>query len=100
VEAAEGLISAVPPTLGQAGSAALAAVPLAPAATGTARAAGRRIRTPYIAGDPTAARKDTAEAPETGWGSAFDRTATEQDDTHVDPPSWITRPEASSARDA
>ncbi|MGW0081628.1 hypothetical protein [Streptomyces sp. NPDC003393] len=53
MEAAEGLISAVPPTLGQAGSAALAAVPLAPAATGTARAAGRR--TPYITGDSTAA---------------------------------------------
>ncbi|MEU0597283.1 rhamnogalacturonan acetylesterase [Streptomyces sp. NPDC006393] len=55
----------------QAGSAALAALPLALAATGTARAAGRRTRTLYIAGDSTAARKYTDEAPETGWGMAL-----------------------------
>ncbi|MER6921183.1 rhamnogalacturonan acetylesterase, partial [Streptomyces spiralis] len=55
----------------QVGSAALAAVPLALAATGTARAAGRRTRTLYIAGDSTAAQKYTDEAPETGWGMAL-----------------------------
>ncbi|MGV9555843.1 rhamnogalacturonan acetylesterase [Streptomyces sp. NPDC003401] len=51
-------------------SAALAAVPLAAAATGTARAAGRP-RTLYIAGDSTAAQKYADAAPETGWGMAL-----------------------------
>ncbi|GAA5019889.1 rhamnogalacturonan acetylesterase [Streptomyces siamensis] len=51
-------------------SAALAAVPLALAATGTARAAHRR-RTLYIAGDSTAAQKYADAAPETGWGTAL-----------------------------
>ncbi|MFC9286075.1 rhamnogalacturonan acetylesterase [Streptomyces sp. NPDC057052] len=51
-------------------SAALAAVPLAVAATGTARAAGRP-RTLYIAGDSTAAQKFADAAPETGWGTAL-----------------------------
>ncbi|MFF9062744.1 rhamnogalacturonan acetylesterase [Streptomyces sp. NPDC014882] len=51
-------------------SAALAAVPLAVAATGTARAAGRP-RTLYLAGDSTAARKSADAAPETGWGMAL-----------------------------
>ncbi|MCF4137731.1 rhamnogalacturonan acetylesterase [Streptomyces sp. Tue 6430] len=51
-------------------SAALAAVPLAVAATGTARAAGRP-RTLYIAGDSTAAQKSADAAPETGWGTAL-----------------------------
>ncbi|GHF63814.1 rhamnogalacturonan acetylesterase [Streptomyces thermodiastaticus] len=55
----------------QAGAAALAAVPFALAATGTARAAGRRTRTVYLAGDSTAARKTADEAPETGWGMAL-----------------------------
>ncbi|MER6349697.1 rhamnogalacturonan acetylesterase [Streptomyces sp. NPDC001595] len=53
-------------------SAALAAVPLALGATGTARAsAGRRRRTVYIAGDSTAAQKYADAAPETGWGMAL-----------------------------
>ncbi|MER6403559.1 rhamnogalacturonan acetylesterase [Streptomyces viridosporus] len=53
-------------------SAALAAVPLALATTGTAQAApGRRARTLHIAGDSTAARKYADAAPETGWGTAL-----------------------------
>jgi lysophospholipase L1-like esterase len=52
-------------------SAALTAVPLAFAATGTAQAAGRRTRTLYIAGDSTAAQKYADAAPETGWGMAL-----------------------------
>ncbi|MFH8803063.1 rhamnogalacturonan acetylesterase [Streptomyces sp. NPDC017936] len=51
-------------------SAALAALPLAAAATGTARAA-QRPRTLYIAGDSTAAQKFADAAPETGWGMAL-----------------------------
>jgi len=51
-------------------SAALAAVPLAFAATGTAQAASRD-RTLYIAGDSTAAQKYADAAPETGWGMAL-----------------------------
>ncbi|MFE0384893.1 rhamnogalacturonan acetylesterase [Streptomyces bungoensis] len=54
----------------QVGIAALAAVPLALAATGTARAA-RRSRTLHIAGDSTAAQKYADAAPETGWGMAL-----------------------------
>ncbi|MFC8665619.1 rhamnogalacturonan acetylesterase [Streptomyces sp. NPDC057199] len=56
-------------------TAALAAVPLAVAATGPATAAspqGRpRGRTLYIAGDSTAAQKYADAAPETGWGMAL-----------------------------
>ncbi|WP_055616495.1 rhamnogalacturonan acetylesterase [Streptomyces phaeochromogenes] len=58
-------------------TAALAAVPLAVAATGPAAAAspqGRphgRTRTLYIAGDSTAAQKYADAAPETGWGMAL-----------------------------
>ncbi|MGC3000068.1 rhamnogalacturonan acetylesterase [Streptomyces sp. G35A] len=53
-------------------SAALAAVPLTLAMTGTAGAApGRRSRTLYIAGDSTAAQKYADAAPETGWGMAL-----------------------------
>jgi lysophospholipase L1-like esterase len=52
-------------------AAAVAAVPLAFAATGTAQATGRRSRTLYIAGDSTAAQKYTSNAPETGWGMAL-----------------------------
>ncbi|AYN41973.1 rhamnogalacturonan acetylesterase [Streptomyces dangxiongensis] len=55
----------------QLGLAAVATAPLALGATGTARAAGRRPRTLYIAGDSTAAPKDAGEAPETGWGMAL-----------------------------
>jgi lysophospholipase L1-like esterase len=51
-------------------SAALAAVPVGLAATGTAQAAQRR-RTLYIAGDSTAAQKYADAAPETGWGMAL-----------------------------
>ena len=51
-------------------AAALAAVPLAFAATGTAHAAHRQ-RTLYIAGDSTAAQKYADAAPETGWGMAL-----------------------------
>ncbi|OPG08741.1 rhamnogalacturonan acetylesterase [Streptomyces sp. GKU 895] len=51
-------------------SAALAAVPLAFAATGTAQAASRH-RTVWIAGDSTAAQKYADAAPETGWGMAL-----------------------------
>jgi lysophospholipase L1-like esterase len=51
-------------------SAALSAVPLAFAATGTAQAS-QRNRTLYIAGDSTAAQKYADAAPETGWGMAF-----------------------------
>ncbi|MDF3146224.1 MULTISPECIES: rhamnogalacturonan acetylesterase [unclassified Streptomyces] len=52
--------------------AAMAAVPLALAATGTAHAgSGRRTRTLYIAGDSTAAQKYADAAPETGWGMAL-----------------------------
>ncbi|MFD3837414.1 rhamnogalacturonan acetylesterase [Streptomyces sp. NPDC058642] len=51
-------------------SAALAAVPLALAATGTAQASARK-RTLYIAGDSTAAQKYADAAPETGWGMAL-----------------------------
>ncbi|MER6133338.1 rhamnogalacturonan acetylesterase [Streptomyces sp. NPDC001815] len=55
-------------------TAALAAVPLAVAATGPAAAApqGRpRERTLFIAGDSTAAQKYADAAPETGWGMAL-----------------------------
>ncbi|WP_371581162.1 rhamnogalacturonan acetylesterase [Streptomyces sp. NBC_01314] len=57
-------------------TAALAAVPLAVAATGPAsaadsRGAGRRERTLFIAGDSTAAQKYADAAPETGWGMAL-----------------------------
>ncbi|MFJ8589795.1 rhamnogalacturonan acetylesterase [Streptomyces sp. NPDC093598] len=52
-------------------SAAVAAVPLTFAATGTAQATGRRARTLYIAGDSTAAQKYADAAPETGWGMAL-----------------------------
>ncbi|MER5434578.1 rhamnogalacturonan acetylesterase [Streptomyces sp. NPDC002588] len=51
-------------------SAALAAVPLALAVSGTAEAHGRP-RTLYIAGDSTAAQKYSDAAPETGWGMAL-----------------------------
>ncbi len=51
--------------------AALGAVPVAFAATGTAEAAPRRTRTLYIAGDSTAAQKYSDAAPETGWGMAL-----------------------------
>lgn len=54
----------------QVGIAALAALPLALAATGTAQAA-RRSRTLYLAGDSTAAQKYADAAPETGWGMAL-----------------------------
>ncbi|WP_371672336.1 rhamnogalacturonan acetylesterase [Streptomyces sp. NBC_00289] len=50
--------------------AALAALPLALGAVGTAQASGRR-RTLYIAGDSTAAQKYADAAPETGWGMAL-----------------------------
>ncbi|CAL9600707.1 rhamnogalacturonan acetylesterase [Streptomyces sp. Tu 3180] len=61
------------PSRRQVSLAALAAVPLALAATGTAHAAapGRRSRTLHIAGDSTAARKYADAAPETGWGTAL-----------------------------
>ncbi|PNG22546.1 rhamnogalacturonan acetylesterase [Streptomyces cahuitamycinicus] len=52
-------------------AAAVAAVPLTFAATGTAQATGRRSRTLYIAGDSTAAQKYADAAPETGWGMAL-----------------------------
>ncbi|MFE0948451.1 rhamnogalacturonan acetylesterase [Streptomyces mutabilis] len=52
-------------------AAAVSAVPLALAATGTARAGGRRSRTLFIAGDSTAAQKYADAAPETGWGMAL-----------------------------
>ncbi|GAA3890077.1 rhamnogalacturonan acetylesterase [Streptomyces lacrimifluminis] len=52
--------------------AALAAVPLAAAASESASAhSGRRSRTIYIAGDSTAAQKYADAAPETGWGMAL-----------------------------
>ncbi|WP_028810160.1 rhamnogalacturonan acetylesterase [Streptomyces sp. 351MFTsu5.1] len=49
--------------------AALAAVPVAFSATGTAQAGEQR--TLYIAGDSTAAQKYSDAAPETGWGMAL-----------------------------
>ncbi|WP_405887623.1 rhamnogalacturonan acetylesterase [Streptomyces sp. NBC_01136] len=54
-------------------SAALAAVPLAVAATAPAFAAPSpgRHRTLYVAGDSTAAQKYADAAPETGWGMAL-----------------------------
>jgi lysophospholipase L1-like esterase len=53
-------------------TAAVAAVPLGIAATGTAQASGsRRTKTLYIAGDSTAAQKYATAAPETGWGMAI-----------------------------
>ncbi|TQE33695.1 rhamnogalacturonan acetylesterase [Streptomyces ipomoeae] len=52
-------------------TAAVAAVPLVVAASGTASAVPRRERTLYIAGDSTAAQKYAAAAPETGWGMAL-----------------------------
>ncbi|GGZ33741.1 rhamnogalacturonan acetylesterase [Streptomyces poonensis] len=60
-------------------TAALAAVPLAVAATSPALASSapspqgrpRRERTLYIAGDSTAAQKYADAAPETGWGMAL-----------------------------
>jgi lysophospholipase L1-like esterase len=60
-------------TLGrrQVTAAAVAAVPLAFAGAGTARAGGRRPRTLHIAGDSTAAQKYADAAPETGWGMAL-----------------------------
>ncbi|MFF2127764.1 rhamnogalacturonan acetylesterase [Streptomyces olivochromogenes] len=52
--------------------AAVAAVPLAVAASGPASAGtNRRSRTLYIAGDSTAAQKYADAAPETGWGMAL-----------------------------
>lgn len=51
--------------------AAIAAVPVALSATGTAQAAPRRTRTLFIAGDSTAAQKYSDAAPETGWGMAL-----------------------------
>ncbi|MFF6998668.1 rhamnogalacturonan acetylesterase [Streptomyces sp. NPDC008313] len=60
----------------QVSAAALAAVPLAVAASAPASAANdsrgsRRMRTLYIAGDSTAAQKYADAAPETGWGMAL-----------------------------
>ncbi|QIJ61972.1 rhamnogalacturonan acetylesterase [Streptomyces sp. JB150] len=55
----------------QAASAALAAVPLAFAASGVAQASSGRRRTMHIAGDSTAAQKYADAAPETGWGMAL-----------------------------
>lgn len=53
-------------------AAALAALPLALAATpAAAHGAPRRTRTVHIAGDSTAARKYADAAPETGWGMAL-----------------------------
>ncbi|MGR4851428.1 rhamnogalacturonan acetylesterase [Streptomyces sp. LARHCF252] len=52
-------------------AAAVASVPLALSAAGTAHATGHRRRTLYIAGDSTAAQKFAAAAPETGWGMAL-----------------------------
>jgi lysophospholipase L1-like esterase len=54
-------------------TAALAALPLAVAASSPAFAApsARRHRTLYIAGDSTAAQKYADAAPETGWGMAL-----------------------------
>ncbi|MEW2395010.1 rhamnogalacturonan acetylesterase [Streptomyces sp. NPDC046862] len=52
-------------------TAALAAAPLALAATPAAAAGSRRVRTVYIAGDSTAAQKYADAAPETGWGMAL-----------------------------
>ncbi|MGX5186470.1 rhamnogalacturonan acetylesterase [Streptomyces avermitilis] len=54
-------------------SAALAALPLAVAASAPAFSASspRRRRTLYIAGDSTAAQKYADAAPETGWGMAL-----------------------------
>ncbi|MFE9648593.1 rhamnogalacturonan acetylesterase [Streptomyces sp. NPDC006365] len=52
--------------------AAMAAAPLALAATGTAHAgSAHRPRTLFIAGDSTAAQKHADAAPETGWGMAL-----------------------------
>ncbi|WP_327694040.1 rhamnogalacturonan acetylesterase [Streptomyces sp. NBC_00459] len=52
--------------------AALGAVPLVAASSGSASAySGRRCRTLYIAGDSTAAQKYADAAPETGWGMAL-----------------------------
>lgn len=61
----------MPLTRRQVSLAALGAVPLALAATGTARAAPGRRRTLHIAGDSTAAQKYADAAPETGWGMAL-----------------------------
>ncbi|MEV5436152.1 rhamnogalacturonan acetylesterase [Streptomyces sp. NPDC052682] len=55
----------------QVSAAAVAAVPLVYAMTGTAQAGPRRSRTVYIAGDSTAAQKYADAAPETGWGMAL-----------------------------
>ncbi|MET9443287.1 rhamnogalacturonan acetylesterase [Streptomyces sp. NPDC006610] len=55
----------------QVAAAAVAALPLAGVAAGTASAHGRRTRTLYIAGDSTAAQKYADAAPETGWGMAL-----------------------------
>ncbi|MFV0136715.1 rhamnogalacturonan acetylesterase [Streptomyces sp. HMX87] len=55
----------------QVAAAAVAALPLGGAVTGTARAAGWRPRTLHIAGDSTAAQKYADAAPETGWGMAL-----------------------------
>ncbi|MFF4468734.1 rhamnogalacturonan acetylesterase [Streptomyces sp. NPDC001599] len=53
-------------------SAAVAAIPLAFAVSGTAHAGGRHHpRTLFIAGDSTAAQKYSDAAPETGWGMAL-----------------------------
>ncbi|PZT74428.1 MULTISPECIES: rhamnogalacturonan acetylesterase [unclassified Streptomyces] len=53
-------------------AAALAALPLALAATpAAAHGPARRTRTVHIAGDSTAARKYADAAPETGWGMAL-----------------------------
>ncbi len=67
-----GRCASVSITRRQVTSAAVAAVPLAFAAAGTAQAGGRhRPRTLYIAGDSTAAQKYSDAAPETGWGMAL-----------------------------
>ncbi|WP_406836739.1 rhamnogalacturonan acetylesterase [Streptomyces sp. AHU1] len=56
----------------QVASAAVAALPLAVAASGPASAGPRRRpRSLYIAGDSTAAQKYADAAPETGWGMAL-----------------------------
>lgn len=52
-------------------TAALAAAPLAFAATPALASSQKRTRTLFIAGDSTAAQKFAPAAPETGWGMAF-----------------------------
>ncbi|MCX4449838.1 rhamnogalacturonan acetylesterase [Streptomyces sp. NPDC087866] len=52
-------------------AAALAALPLALAATPAGAHGARRTRTVHLAGDSTAAQKYADAAPETGWGMAL-----------------------------